>query len=976
MSTLQEQYEAAIGALSAGDIDALTKILTNPQATTPAENRTVAERLGFKGGFLNAIVDIAADPTVWVATLMSRRFPTRAWLTGAIPTRFIGHANEFTGVSQYTRPIETYFRGTNIPRLTALAEHRRAEVMKVGQRLHAHSERPNWQTEKATVSLLLEGQPAPGATPELRRLADSIRGDMAEMWGFLKQTQKVTGGFDGTEIVRAGARPFAPHEAPRYLRDYLPHIPLVTDEAVMTVSARDAMQKLGMGKLQQTFAAVGENPLAVWKPDQIGRLTSDFARYQTMLNNVRGQVWNQHLFLRQRDVPINSMLGQQLFITDLDQIFAKYTSAVARTYAINAPLSQRERILAATRIRDESGAQKTLLPSAEPIAVQIINEGLDAAGARFIERPIPGTSHRVQILDPTSTNPLMLTGLRHLTRAVSGRLQEGEIVWGNMFASVGRHFDETVGRATNKQKAEVDAAMRAMQRNRSFRNVSNGITSYFHSTTLGMNPWSAIQNLFQPLLTTAPAVGVGPTLAGMKELGRRMPRYASELRRQHGILRDRAKGPLNRLNEAADKAFESVFPELAASGIRPDIRHYDINPGSIAEGRMGKAFRNYDEFAKFILQPFNHAELANQVTTFYAGREALKREMRLGTWKPPVDPTSGAPLSGSLLDDWMNFEAGQIVNATQFRPGPGGRSIWQGNVPSFVRQFTAFPTRALSFMMESTVRGAMVEKEIEAGGLLAKVTGGRNLGTIARMYLYGRLAQEGAREVLGVDLGNVLGVTSPFTVAPPGQVFAPYSAPPIATTVAGIVSAAANRDIKELRPITIPGVGDVPIPKTLIPGGVGMGRMLRAIHMWEPDVGGFVDENRRLMYRGNSADFIAAMIGVPLDKNRRLRNEMEQTQQVRATVNRIRREFALARINVDTGAQMRLQAEWAETFPDWPPLTVSERDLNRYRQAARIPALQRMLQTMGASGRYLQEEIYEVDPELLAPPDVGLMRAG
>jgi hypothetical protein len=977
--TLEEQFHLAMRNLTQADIDRFSKVLTDPAAITPEENRTTAEKLGIKRGLLAAAVNTFSDPTVWLALWMSKRFPTTSWLRGSIPTRFVGHANEFTGISQFTRPVETYFRGTPVPRLVALAEQRKAEVLKVGERMFAKMDRPNWKEEMPIVSLMLEGQTHPRVTPELRRVAGGIRKDMDELWGLLRQTKHIAGGFEGTEVTRASARDFAPQAAPRYLRDYLPHIPLSGEESVVTVSAKQALHKLGGGKVQKYLQAVGEDPRRVWGIDETGRLAADWTRYQTFLNNTQGQVYNPHLFHRSRmDIPLQSAQGQQLFVTDLNVVLGKYISSVARTYANNAPISDFERVLASTRVRRPDGTEQTILPSNDPIIVQLINYGLDATGARYSQHPVPGTRHTVDTVDPASANPLMLTGLRHLTRAVMGRADEGQITYGNMFSAVGRHFDQSVGYLTNKQRAQVDDAMQSLHRTRQWRGIANGVTSYFYGSTLGMNPWSAMQNLLQPILTTAPAIGVGATLAGYRELGRRLPAYANELRRQHGLMRQKGHGPLHRINEAADRAFSTVFKDLADSGIKPDVRLFDMDPQGLTLGSRGqRAFKNYDAFARFILQPFNHTEMSNQIVTFFGAKQAVRNAMRMGTYDPPRG-LDGKPLVGEALEKFLGFEAGNVVTATQFRPSPGGKSIWQGRVPSFARQFTSFPTRALSFFTESTVRGALTEREIETAGMfnriIGSVTGGRNLGTLARTYLYGRMAVEGGRQVLGVDLENALGITGPFVRgAPPGQIIPGLPAPPIASVAMGIASAAVNRDIKKLQPLIIPGYGEIPWPRTMLPAGVQLGRMGRALQQWRPDLGGFADDDERLMYRGNTTDLVLAMLGLPSEKQRRTRQYIERSHNVRMRVRDFRRQYALARANYDLDGMRSISQQWGQTFPDWPAITVSDRDVQRYRSMARVPVLQRMLKTMGDAGRYLQDEIYEVDPDILAPPEMPMM---
>jgi hypothetical protein len=424
------------------------------------------------------------------------------------------------------------------------------------------------------------------------------------------------------------------------------------------------------------------------------------------------------------------------------------------------------------------------------------------------------------------------------------------------------------------------------------------------------------------------------------------------------------------VNEAAQRAFNNVFHELAQSGIKLDPRLFDINPNQVSPfgTTASRRFKHYDDFAKFILQPFTHAELSNQAVTFFGSRHAMRRAMKTGEMDIPVG-VGGKPLTGKAMDDWLDFEAGNVVNATQFRPGPGSRSIFQTKLPSPLRMFTSFPTRAASFMMDSTVRGALTTQQMQNAGMLEKIFGGRNWGTISRIALIGRIVEKGASEALGLDLSNALGVTSPFTIAPQGQPFAPVMLPPVAGTVTGLVSAAVNRDVKRMQPMHLPGVGEIPIPKSIVPGGVGMARMIRALNQWEPDLGGFVDEDRRLMYKGNSTDLILGMLGIPTTKQRRVREWVERSQDVRQRVTKFRRKYAVARMNYDTEEMNKLQGQWKEAFPDWGPLNIADRDLERYKANARIPMISRMVQSMGQSGRYLQREMFEVDPDVLAPPE-------
>lgn len=992
--TAQEQLETAINALSSGDIDLMERLLTEPDSVTIKDQRTVAQRLGIKRGLLSAFVNTASDPTVWLATWMSRVFPTSSWLRGTIPQRFIGSHNEFTGLSYVARPVEGFFRGSNIPRLVALAQYRQAEVMKVGRRMFDRFEgRPGWRDEMPIVSLMMEGQAPSGATPALKKIADALRGDMNELWGFMRQTQKVTGGFEGTEVTRSQARSFSAAEAPRFLRDYLPHIPLgPTRESVIRVGGKDALRRMSGGFSGQAMQAAGERVDDVWRPDATDRLASNFGRYQQFLNRVRAQVFNDRMFKRQR-MNLNLQGGEDLFVTDLNIVLQKYLHSVSRTYATNAPISEVERRL----VMGSAGASSGRLPSNEPIVTQIINEGLDLSGGKFLTSRVPGSRATRETLVAGSDNGPMRTALRQLVRNVQGESNEHEILTGNLFSAVRNKVSAFGRRVTGRaQLNEIDAALQTIERNRTSRQLSNGLASYFYATTLGLNVRSALQNLMQPVLTTMPAIGIGPTLSGMRVLKERMPAYFRNFRTEHQSLRGGGRmGFTGRTNLALERAFEKTFPELGAQGIRLDPRLFDIDESALIQSRTGKRFRSIDDFNKFILQAFTQTEGANQVTTFFGAKKALMNHARTGEFELPRSVKGNKIVAGAELDDYLNFEAGQVVGATQFRPGAGTRSVIQNMLPAPLRQFQSFTTRYASHLADSTVRGAMSNAQIEQTSILRTLSTrgldalnpltrnpdslaaqrkllslgtGRNMGTVARTLIYSKIVVNGLRETLGVDVGGALGLTSPLQVAPANQIFAPIPMPPAASVVFAVVGAATTRDFKRLQALSLPGLGEIPIPKTLFPGGVALTRVARAMQQFRPDMGGFVDDDERLMYRGGTTDAILAALGIPLEKQRRSREVIERVHANRNLTRRFRRRYAVAAMGYDTDEMDALSAKWSKAFPDMPPLAVSGKDLRRYNESRRLPAAQRMIRTLGGRGAYLEAELYEFDPDLIAPP--------
>jgi hypothetical protein len=482
-----------------------------------------------------------------------------------------------------------------------------------------------------------------------------------------------------------------------------------------------------------------------------------------------------------------------------------------------------------------------------------------------------------------------------------------------------------------------------------------------------------------------PTIGIGPTIAGYRTLRQRMPQYAREFIREHRrIGGNRQVGITTRTNAALESAFHKTFPELSEQGFKIDPRLFEVDEALITGpgGLFGaRHLKGLEAFNKMLLQPFTHSELSNQVISFFGAKQATRNAIRAGEYNLTRQELAG--LTPGKLDDLLNLEAGLAVSASQFRPGPGSRTVAQHFLPAPFRMFTSFPIRLFNFFGHSTVRGAMTNQQLQSVRALDILAGGekgrlaqqkvlslgtgRNLGTLARTFLYGRIATDGASQALDVDLSGSLGLTGAFNVAPEGQPFAPLPLPPFPSIIYGTLSAASSRDIKRMQPMRLPFVGEIPLPKAIFPGGVGISRVVKAFQQFRPDAGGFVDDDERLMYRGETSDMILASLGVPLDKNRRSRDAIERGQANRTRIREFRRRYAAAKATYDMDTMAKLKEQYNESFPDMPPLSVKDADVRKYEMNARIPAVQRFLNTMGQNAKYLERDIYQHDPELLAP---------
>jgi hypothetical protein len=67
----------------------------------------------------------------------------------------------------------------------------------------------------------------------------------------------------------------------------------------------------------------------------------------------------------------------------------------------------------------------------------------------------------------------------------------------------------------------------------------------------------------------------------------------------------------------------------------------------------------------------------------------------------------------------------------------------------------------------------------------------------------------------------------------------------------------------------------------------------------------------------------------------------------------------------DFSEMERLDRTYREEFPDLGPLGVSNHDVRRYRQQARLTTLQRLLRSMGKRFSYLEDMSLDLDEDLI-----------
>lgn len=1005
--SMSEQYETAMNSVSSGDIDTLAKVFTHPDSVTPDEMRTVAQKMGIKKGFLSAAVDTFSDPLVLMSFLMSAKFPVRSLAKGVIEQRFWGQAKDWAGLSRVGAHINGVFTDTLIPRLNGIATMRRQKIHGLADIYSKITDIPTWADDSRIVYRLLDGEVPAGALQRHHALKQRIRDEVLDpLWGMLQGTHHIVGGEklangqrtmpQSLPMEEAFARGIRGNPAPKYIRDWIAHVPLRVNAGTgeFILDPRAVIEAHDSNKIIGELAALKgiKHPYSEIK----GGIQSDKVAFDRWAG--QNTIFSSALQPRKKH-GYGSEGGYEM---NLDYIMHTTFSSAARTYSMNKPLTAKEIPMATVVVRGDDGIKRTIRATDEPIIVQMMNEGLRAtvgkdgklsydfhelANTGYTDR-LTGKIHKpilIRKIRPGQQNEAGLSALEWLIKGMKGQVDDKGLHVGTVFNKVYEALYKMTPKIGIKKVNELAAEVQNQQRKGNPRENVAFVTSYMYRSILGMNPWSAMQNALQTPLTIYPSLGFGDTMVGMLETAKRTKGFVNGLSASYRTLPPHIRGT-ERLKRAMVDSMQKNWPEIADLGGSRAM--FELDPELMQ--RLGKLdkygkFRGLDTFLDAIMLPFMGAEFANRSNAYFGKRAQIKRAMKTGEY--PMPEIGGKKLKGFELEKIVDFEAKQFIDETQFIPSPGSKSVLQYNLDPFERMFTSFPLRIFNYYSNSLTKGALSNAEMQSyrsikgfyenmqregilavPGLMSSLMGGRNLGVLARGYIGSQLLVNSFRDVAGVDLAGSLGLLSSFGGAPDHQPFAPFPLPPVMGVTLGVVSAFSNRDIKKMQPMILPGGQAIPIPKALLPGGIGVSRMFKAMNQFRPDVGGFVDDNDRLMYRGGETDLILRMLGVPLEKARHERQMMERMKANRGRIRQHRRDFVNATANGDIDKMDVIRGRWKQEFPDMPPINTTKGTLKLYEANRQRTRVERMMRTLPKGFQYIKRDLYDVEPDLWSTP--------
>lgn len=482
-----------------------------------------------------------------------------------------------------------------------------------------------------------------------------------------------------------------------------------------------------------------------------------------------------------------------------------------------------------------------------------------------------------------------------------------------------------------------------------FGSVAGGLTSWFYTSTLGLNAASAIKNLLQTVLTTGPIIGFSNTFKGITVSADRVKKYIK--------LREQGLGP--------DEAFGGAFKEFLQARLDPSpivdrlFRNMDEMYSAARTGGSGKV----GEIQKRMLSLFQGSERFNRLTAFYGGLSFGAKAHGIGY----EQALKSVVTAGGSLTEHAKM-AVDTVRMTQFPAGPGQTPMILENVPRLFRQFLQFPMRFAQFLGSSTLRG-------EAG---PDWLGGRNLGTIGRTLAVSTAGIEIGREMLDTDLSSgLLWGALPLPVSE-DMPFYPFPIVPPAISLMG--AAGQGLMTGDIEPIK----RAVPL---LVPGGVALSRARRFISPEFADYGNRTEDGRIPLFSQNQAlignftpmQLIGRSLGFGTMTAVKERELTEYLIKQRDEIRALRREYLEALAQNDMKSVRTIQEEWRKRFPSLGELQVHERDIEAIKIRRRITRLERVLDTLPQDMRPQFAEIIAstlgAETEMLMGVDSSLLTA-
>ncbi|MEE8442713.1 MAG: hypothetical protein V3S37_03100 [Dehalococcoidia bacterium] len=450
-----------------------------------------------------------------------------------------------------------------------------------------------------------------------------------------------------------------------------------------------------------------------------------------------------------------------------------------------------------------------------------------------------------------------------------------------------------------------------------FSQMSTGAAGWLYLSTLGGNPGSAMLNLMQTFLTTAPLLGPRATGHGMSRVYDKSKKYFG----------------LRKSGKNHETAMAKAFPDFEEAGLsaHPITDEATRNTFRYAwdESKLklpGRYKEGWDRTKSALMWLFSRTEQFNRVVAFESAM-----------WKGANEGMKRGPLMKAARD---------VVAKTQFLTGPETTPAILVDKNPLIRQYLMFPTKMAQFVLDTA---QATGSGVQAGFL------GRNWGTLGRAMAYSGGLYEAGKS-LGMDLSGGL-VTGSLPVPRTDSPFGVFPLVPPAFQLGGsALQSLLTGDIEPLQktlPLLVPGGVPAARAAGLVPGlagpevGKALGRYYADYEQRTPDgrIAVFSRDGNLVGYE-TTMQLITRGLGLP-GAGGELRNEARAIPWILKNRDRIRearRDYLEAMFQSDYNRMTGIREDFERAYGI--PLMLKQSHIEAMQMRRMVPRLERILNTL------------------------------
>jgi hypothetical protein len=1016
---LLERPQLATQQLLTGNVGGAWEALLAPQNLSVHEHDEYLTKLGIKDTPYESIFKSLTNPLLIVSLILSHKFPP------AIGDALLKVSDKVGGLTTKTpffgkwMSKEAWFRGTEIPGLLddvsiEVMDFKKRYGIRLGEVLTnfkgATGHLPT-EKEQILVSSWLDGlnKPLRGFTgkngrirvgsgitqmelPEVGVLMPNLEQHMSpELLGFAKDTRNVLNEvwdevFSKPENRKQLLKALSKQKAaglwddstqfvqeylqnPRKIVDYFPRRLLQTPEDFQRL-----VQMMTAGGSSKRYAGAAAAKAEAWVSDEVRKRNFATLPSWTDLNVVKDAL-DPAALSRLETLSKAKMLAAAKNAGVRDSIITKLQKLEYSDLANNYPkyLNTQEAALFGGAIADTAPRQYSLrlmpvLSSYTHTLAGTYGWTVKGYGEKLREQLTllkdlakagsPYAKARADVFENTLL-PLAM-GRQTFQRAIKSQ------AWQQGMASLSAHLDtpalkNLLGGDTIKSLQEhVVNSKGALN----LLGLQQKTSAYFYLSTLGLNPASAMRNLFQMVLTLGPTVGWTTAAEALGNVMKQGHKYFA-LRLGDRVLSHEA-------------AIAKVFPDFAKAGLAA---------GHITEEVVDQALRS----------AYNVAQVPSMVTT--VGEKISRAMMSMFTASETVNRLASfeagmihARRAGLHIDAAIPF-ARDIVRKTQFVLTPTSGPIALANYGPLMKQFMYFPARMLEFATSTAFTlgsGAIDPRTGKEMNIL-----GYNPGTAARMVAGSIIAME-MGDAMGLDFRSGL-LESSLPMLQPVKSGSPFGALPVVPPAVGLVGSALYGattgewdSFKHTFPMLVPGgiltargAGFIP-PE--VGGEVGP-QIAQALDRTYADYKQPAPDGRIAVYSGKGTfrgyytpwDLIKSGLGIrggDLDKEQQVLTTITKN---RDSITESKRDYLDARFRNSAREANAVAAQFKQKFGFDLPVTDQDikamqtrRHITRLEQLIRTappgPARESLMSAVQATLGTNADAMMGVDPALLGGP--------